>query len=97
MKGGGKPTIDEHPRSLLGGMWSQHHGPAAGPPGTAGSALQRSAMNQRGSFYSAKLGVTATQSLTCRPILSRHYAGMMQDGLRIAGTHWGGGKTLHFF
>jgi hypothetical protein len=31
------------------------------------------------------------QVLTCPPILSRYYAGMMQDGLRIAGTLWGGG------
>jgi hypothetical protein len=37
------------------------------------------------------LGVTATQVLTFPPISSRHYAGMMQDGLRIAGTLEGGG------
>jgi hypothetical protein len=39
-------------------------------------------------------GVTATQALTCRPILSRHYAGMTQDGLWIAGTLGGGGVGL---
>ena len=39
------------------------------------------------------LGVTATQVLTFPPISSRHYAGMMQDGLRFAEmlSLWGAG------
>jgi hypothetical protein len=43
-------------------------------------------------FLCQRIGVTATQALTCRPILSRHYASMMQDGLQIAGPlgGWGG-------
>jgi hypothetical protein len=49
-------------------------------------------VNHRGSkFLCQRISVTATQLLTCRPILSRHYAAMMQDGLRIAGTLGGGG------
>ena len=35
-------------------------------------------------------GVTATKVLTCRPILSRHYSSMMQDGLQIACPFDGG-------
>ena len=31
------------------------------------------------------IGVTATQVLTCPPVLRRHYGGMMQDGLRGGG------------
>jgi hypothetical protein len=30
-----------------------------------------------------------------RPILSRHYASVMQDGLQIAG--WGGGVRMHMW
>jgi hypothetical protein len=49
-------------------------------------------VNHRGSGSSAlvNFGVIATGALTCPPILSRLYAGMMQDGLRIAGTIEGG-------
>ena len=42
-----------------------------------------------------RIGVTATQALTCPPILSRHYASMIQDGLQIAGPLGGGGVRLH--
>jgi hypothetical protein len=42
------------------------------------------------------IGVTATQALTCLPIMSRHYAGMTQDALRIAGTLGGGGGGVAF-
>jgi hypothetical protein len=50
-------------------------------------------VSHRGSvkFLCQRIGVTATQALTCRPILSRHYASMMQDGLQIAGPLWRGG------
>jgi len=34
---------------------------------------------------------SSTQALTCRPILSRHFASMLQDGLQIAGPLGGGG------
>ena len=43
------------------------------------------------SRFCQRIGVTATQVLPYRPILSRHYAGMTQDGLLIAGTLGGGG------
>ena len=46
---------------------------------------------QRFKFLCHGIGVTATQGLTCRPILSRQYASMMQDGLQIAGPLWGEG------
>jgi hypothetical protein len=39
---------------------------------------------QRFKFPCQHIGVTVTLALTCRPIMSRHYAGMTQDGLRIA-------------
>jgi len=42
-------------------------------------------------FLCQHTGVTATQVLTCPPILNRHYAVMMQSGLRIADTLEGGG------
>ena len=38
---------------------------------------------QRFKFLCQCIGDTAAQALTCRPILSRHYASMMQDGLQI--------------
>ena len=38
---------------------------------------------QRFKFVCHGVGVTATQALTCRPILRRHYASMVQDGLQI--------------
>ena len=51
---------------------------------------------QRFKFLCRHIGVTATQALTCRPIMSRNYAGMTQDGLWIAGT-LGGGQGWPFF
>ena len=38
---------------------------------------------QRFKFLCQDIGDTATQELTCQPILSRYYASMMQDGLQI--------------
>jgi len=49
---------------------------------------------QRFKFLCQCIGDTAAQALTCRPILSRHYASMMQDGLQIVGTLGGGGGVL---
>jgi hypothetical protein len=46
--------------------------------------------SQRFKFLCQHIGITATQVRTCRPILSRHYASMMQDGLQISGP--GGGE-----
>jgi hypothetical protein len=46
---------------------------------------------QRFKFLCHGIGVTATQALTCRPMLNGHYACMMQDGLQIAGPLGGGG------
>ena len=41
-------------------------------------------------FLCQRIGVSAIQAINCRPILSRHYASMMQEGLQIAGpVHWG--------
>jgi hypothetical protein len=51
---------------------------------------------QRLKFLCHGIGVTATQALNCRKselVFSRHYAGMMQDGLQIAGPLGGGGGT----
>ena len=48
--------------------------------------------SQRFRFLCQDIGDTATQELTCQPILSRHYASMTQDGLQIAGTRWGRGR-----
>ena len=46
-----------------------------------------------------RLSVSVARSISCAATgahlsanLSRYYAGMMQDGLRIAGTLWGGGE-----
>ena len=50
-------------------------------------------MNHRGSSSCQHICVTATEVLTCRPVLSRHYSGMTQDGLLIAGTLGGGGEV----
>ena len=46
---------------------------------------------ERFKFLCQDIGDTATQELTCQPILSRYYASMMQDGLQIAGPLGGGG------
>ena len=46
---------------------------------------------QRFKFLCQHIGVTATQVLTSRSILNRHYAGMPQDGLQISAPPGGGG------
>ena len=48
------------------------------------------------SLFCQRIGVTATQVLPYRPILSRHYAGMTQDGLLIAGTLGEGGGSEQY-
>jgi hypothetical protein len=53
-------------------------------------------VSHRGSSSSANAlasDVTSTQAITCRPILSRHYASMIQDGLQIAGPLGVGGEV----